>query len=268
MRITIQNNQKETSVRVAEKLRQMLTEKGFQLVEMQPDIVITIGGDGTLLSAFHRQAHRLKDVRFIGIHTGHLGFYTDWREYQLEELVESIAKDKGDFISYPLLDVEVFEADEMQDSHHFLALNEATIQSSVETLVCDVFIDDFCLEKFRGDGICVATPTGSTGYNKSLGGAVLSPRLEVLQMTEIASINNRIFRTLSAPLVISKEETISVRPAKGRHIIITVDHMQFEQRQIREIRLSLASERIRFYRDRHPHFWQRVSDAFIGETSL
>lgn len=267
MRIMIQNNNRETSVEIAEKLREMLVERGCELVTMQPDILITVGGDGTLLSAFHRQAHRLKDVRFIGIHTGHLGFYTDWREYQLEELVESIFKDEGDFISYPLLDVEVIDLDPSVESHHFLALNEATIRSSVGTLVCDVYIDEFVLERFRGDGICVATPTGSTGYNKSLGGAVLSPHLEVLQMTEIASINNRVFRTLSSPLVTSKEETIIIRPSDKQNIIITVDHMQFEQRKIKEIRLSLAQERVKFYLDRHPHFWERVKEAFIGDLT-
>lgn len=267
MRIMIQNNNRDVSVKIAEQFRKMLIEKGCKLVSIHPDILITIGGDGTLLSAFHRQAHRLEDVRFIGIHTGHLGFYTDWREYELEELVESILKDKGDFISYPVLDVEVIDLDPEVESHHFLALNEATIRSSVGTLVCDVYIDDFLLERFRGDGICVATPTGSTGYNKSLGGAVLSPNLEVLQMTEIASINNRVFRTLSAPLVTSKEETIIIRPSDTQNIIVTVDHMQFEQRKIKEIRLSLAKERVKFYLDRHPHFWQRVKEAFIGDIN-
>ena len=47
-------------------------------------------------------------------------------------------------------------------------------------------------ERFRGDGLCVSTPTGSTAYNKSLGGAVVHPTLDVLQLTEVSSINNRV----------------------------------------------------------------------------
>lgn len=58
--------------------------------EDHPDIVITIGGDGTLLSAFHRYQHLLDQVRFVGIHTGHLGFYTDWRNYEVQELLKSL----------------------------------------------------------------------------------------------------------------------------------------------------------------------------------
>lgn len=267
MRIMVQNNDRKISVQVANALRDLLEAHHFELVEMHPDLVITVGGDGTLLSAFHRQAHRLGQVRFVGIHTGHLGFYTDWREYHLEELVQSILSDRGEYISYPLLDVEIFYKAPEKPSHHFLALNEATVRSTVgRTLVCDVFIDDYRFERFRGDGICVATPTGSTGYNKSLGGAVLSPKLETLQMTEIASINNRVFRTLSAPLVTSKEEQIIIKPQSEQKVTLTVDHMQLEPKEVDCVCLSLAKERVQFYRDRHPHFWERVNDAFIGDV--
>ena len=84
--------------------------------------------------------------------------------YELEELVESIKNDDGEAVEYPLLDVNVRYTDERQDNN-FIALNEATIRKAGGTLVSDVFINDKHFERFRGDGLCVSTPTGSRSFS-------------------------------------------------------------------------------------------------------
>jgi len=264
MKVAIQNNDKQLSVDVAEKLTNLLKAEGIEINPVEPDILITIGGDGTLLSGFHRYAHQLDTIRFIGVHTGHLGFYTDWREYEIESLVESIKNDDGQYVAYPLLDVSVSYEEEREDNN-FLALNEATIQKVGGTLVSDVYINHQHFERFRGDGICVSTPTGSTGYNKSIGGAVLHPELKALQMTEMASINNRVYRTLSSPLIIAENEEINLNLLDPQDLLLTLDHITTRETDVRKIRLKIAEESIRFARYRHTHFWDRVSDAFIGE---
>ena len=76
-------------------------------------------------------------------------------------------------------------------------------------MVADVIINHVKFESFRGDGISVSTPTGSTAYNKSLGGAVLHPTIEALQLTEISSLNNRVFRTLGSSIIIPKKIRLS-----------------------------------------------------------
>ena len=264
MKVAIQNNDTPSSVKIAKKLTELLLEADIEINQTSPDILITIGGDGTLLSAFHRYAHQLHKIRFIGVHTGHLGFYTDWREHELESLVESLKNDDGEYVAYPILDVTVvYEGGRVENN--FLALNESTIQKVGGTLVCDVYINDHHFERFRGDGICVSTPTGSTGYNKSVGGAVLHPGLEALQMAEIASINNRVYRTLGSPLIIAKDEEIILKSMDSKNLLITLDHITTTEEEVREIHLKIADESVRFARYRHMHFWDRVSDAFIGD---
>ena len=86
MKVAIVHNQESKTLEVTERLKHLLEQAGIQTDEQQPELVISVGGDGTLLSAFHRYTHLLNDVRFLGVHTGHLGFYTDWRDYELEEL--------------------------------------------------------------------------------------------------------------------------------------------------------------------------------------
>lgn len=263
MRIAIVHNYSEKSVQVTNKLKSMLLEEAFSLVKQEPDIIISVGGDGTLLSAFHRYAHLLHKVRFIGVHTGHLGFYTDWREYNLKELVSSLKNDNGEFVDYPLLDIEVVYKG-AAGSKHFLALNESTIKRVDGTLVCDVYIKDEYFERFRGDGICISTPTGSTGYNKSVGGAVLHPRLEALQLTEMASLNNRVFRTLSSPMVIAPDEWIKLTPIETENFTLTVDQLVSNEDEVDYLKFCIAKERIRFARYQHTHFWNRVEDSFLG----
>lgn len=263
VRIAIIHNHNKKSVAVAQELRALCLKNRLTLEEKNPDLVITVGGDGTLLSAFHRYAHLLDQVRFVGVHTGHLGFYTDWRDFELEELVESLVKDQGESVSYPLLDVKVSYQDQMEEAH-FFALNESTLKRIDGTMVCDVYIKDEWFERFRGDGMCVSTPTGSTAYNKSVGGAVIHPRLEAIQLTEIASINNRVFRTLSSPMIVAPNEWIQLRPASEDGFILTIDQLTSSEKNIIAINYRIAKERIHFARYRHTHFWSRVEDAFIG----
>ncbi|WP_175580053.1 NAD kinase [Enterococcus florum] len=264
MRIGIIHNNEQKSLDVFQRLVPLIEKKaGIKLVERDPELVITIGGDGTLLSAFHRYNHKLSDVLFLGVHTGHLGFYTDWRDYELEELTDSLCRNRGKSVSYPLLDVVVNFSDGR--SKHFLALNESTIRKGSRTMVADVYIKEERLERFRGDGLSVSTPTGSTAYNKSVGGAVLHPSISALQLAEIASLNNRVFRTLGSPAIIGNQEWIEVKlRSQGNHMI-TVDQLDVSGPEISSVKYKIAEERIHFASYRHMHFWHRVKDAFIRE---
>lgn len=263
MKIAIVHNNTTESLIVTHELKGLLLEADLEVVKHKPDIIISVGGDGTLLSAFHRYAHLLDSVRFIGVHTGHLGFYTDWRQYNLTELVESLKNDNGEYIHYPLLDVEVIYKNKNK-SKHFLALNESIVKITDGTLVCDIYIKEAHFERFRGDGVCISTPTGSTGYNKSIGGAVLHPRLEALQLTEIASLNNRIYRTLSSPMIIAPDEWIKIKPMDTTNFTLTIDQLVSSETEVDYIRFQIAKERIRFAQYQHTHFWDRVEDAFLG----
>lgn len=265
MKLAIVTNGSSKSEEVKVNFEKLIEETTIVIDQELPDVVITIGGDGTLLSAFHQYKEQLDTVRFAGIHTGHLGFYTDWRDYELEELVADLLKDQGAFESYPLLEVEVSYHND-QPIDRYLGLNECIIKRNERTLVAEIYIKDDLFENFRGDGLSVATPTGSTGYNKSAGGAVIHPRVNVLQMTEIASINNRVFRTLGSPLVIANDEWITVKVEPADDYLISLDQLTIPQAGLKEIKYRIADERIRFTGSKHTHFWNRVKDAFIEKV--
>ena len=266
MKVGLYGNQTEKTKEVMNAFDRLCQEGCFVRDDEHPDVVITVGGDGTLLGAFHRYRNQLDSIRFVAIHTGHLGFYTDWRNYEVDQLIESLKQDKGEHVSYPLLDVNVkFKSG---DVIRYAALNEATLRKVNGTLLCEVYINGELFENFRGDGLCVATPTGSTGLSKSLGGAVVHPRAEVMQMTEMASINNRVYRTLSSPMIFAKDNVLTLRPESKEGMVMAIDHLTYDANEIEEIQLQISHERISFAAYRHTPFWDRVEDAFIGSREV
>lgn len=263
--VLIYSNNNPQSLELKEELITKIKATDIRIVDENeaPDFIISIGGDGTLLSAFHEFKHYVNSTRFIGIHTGHLGFYTDWQSFELDEVIEGIRQSKGESVSYPLLKVEMTLTD--NSTKNVLALNEFSVRSFKGTIVCEVYIKEHFFETFRGDGICVSTPTGSTGLNKSLGGAVIHPRLDAIQLTEMASVNNRVYRTLSSSIIIPRDEWFVLHLTDEEDDQgITIDNMSFNHMPVKMIRLQLATERIRFASFRHMHFWDRVENSFIG----
>ncbi|MGX4763187.1 NAD kinase [Holzapfeliella sp. JNUCC 72] len=263
MKVAIVSNSKEISVNVVNELKSELTKNKVELDQENPDLVITVGGDGTLIGGFHKYAHMVDRIRFIGVHTGHLGFYTDWRNYEIKELVKALVEQEPTSVSYPLLEVHIEE--DGACTRHYLSLNESTIKRVSQTLKTDIYIKNEFFERFRGDGVCISTPTGSTAYSKSLGGAVIHPRLKTLQLTEIASINNRLFRTLSSPIIIAPDEWITLLPEHVDDYVVTIDSKEIKHHSVRKIIYQISDKQIHFAKYRHTHFWSRVEDSFLGQ---
>jgi len=262
MKFAIQSRSDQLSNDLMARAKTYLIDFGLEWNEESPDIVLSIGGDGTLLHAFHRYREQLSSVAFIGVHTGHLGFYADWKPAEIEKLVISIAKKQFEVIQYPLLEATINYTNSEEQSV-YLALNESTIKSPDVTLVMDVELNGSHFERFRGDGLCMSTPSGSTAYNKALGGAVIHPSLEAMQLTEMASINNRVFRTVGSPLVLPAHHTCILKPVKAPDFMVTIDHLQLLHKDVKSIQYRVAKEKVNFARFRPFPFWKRVHDSFI-----
>jgi len=258
----------EASNRITEQFNQLAVQHGLTPDAEAPQVVVSIGGDGTMLSAFHLFAHRLADTCFVGIHTGRLGFYADWMPEELATLVDMIAMSpeqrNGRIVQYPLVEVEIAGRNGIENH---LTLNEFTIKGVESTLVAELHVNDERFEMFRGDGICISTPSGSTAYNKSLGGALIHPSIESLQIAEIASINNRVYRTLGSSMVLPKHHHFDIYPQGGRNLLLTLDHLSQQRNDIVSIRASVSDTKVQFVRYRPFPFWSRVREAFIGQES-
>jgi NAD+ kinase len=267
MKYFVVNRGDDISQQLDERFHQLAQKYNMIPDEETPDIVISIGGDGTMLQAFHRYKQRLEHISFVGIHTGRLGFFADWKPEDLVTLVEMINlpvhESKAKIAQYPLVEIQITT---LVGVETHLALNEFTLKGIEETLVAQLNVNDETFEMFRGDGICISTPSGSTAYNKSLGGALMHPSLDAIQIAEIASINNRVYRTLGSSMILPKHHHCDIYPQTNKHLLLTLDHLSIRRNDLISIRCRVAAnKKVNFTRYRPFPFWNRVRDAFIGK---
>lgn len=267
MRYYVLDRGDQLSVELSEKFHQLAAKQGLQLDAESPDIVVSIGGDGTMLHAFHTFIDRIPSISFVGVHTGHLGFFADWQANEIPELVDMIARHKDEsvlkprIVQYPLIELEI---QKKSGTSSYICLNEFTLKGVDGTIVAQVDINDQMFEMFRGDGFCISTPSGSTAYNKSLGGAIIHPSIKALQISEIASINNRVFRTIGSSLVLPKHHHCDIYSRKEQNLLLTLDHINHPISDLISVRCQVAKQSISFVRYRPFPFWNRVRNAFLG----
>ena len=138
-----------------------------------------------------------------------------------------------------------------------------TLLNAYRTQHLNVTIDDLFFESFRGTGVCLSTPTGSTAYNTSLGGAIIYPSLKAFQMTEIASINNNVFRTIGSPLIIPQEQVVTLQSENFADVTITRDHLSESYQNIQKIKVTLSDRSVAFIKRCDGLFWGRVKQHFL-----
>ena len=148
---------------------------------------------------------RLDEVVFIGINCGSLGFSYDFSRGDISELFYLLDAYELKEKEIPLLHGTIFkDFDEQVD---FYAINEIRISSLEASIKCDITINDELLENFLGSGIAISSSFGSSGLNKSLNGALVSHDLNVIQVTPISPINNRVYNCLTNGVVLPFENT-------------------------------------------------------------
>ncbi len=228
--------------------------------QQNPEMVITVGGDGTMLKAVHQFMRMIDDVVFVGVHTGKLGFYTDFIHEDIDAFIDKIAKTDYDDVSFPLLTAQVCNH---TSCIQYNALNEFTLLNPYRTQHIDVYINDELFESFQGTGLCISTPTGSSAFNKSLGGALVHPKIQAFQLTEIGSINNNVYRTISAPMIFPKEHYITLKAADFDEVILTIDHMHRNLESYESIKFFVSDKVVRFRHYNKNDFWKRVQKSFL-----
>ena len=239
--ITI-NRGDEESKRLCKYIRETMVKKNFTIDEKNPELIIYVGGDGTLLKAFHEYLDILDNVSLVGIHTGTLGFSTDYTAQEVEEFLENIDSDPV-IEEKQVLEVECYNT---LTSKHYYALNEVRVENIVKTQAMDLYLDNTYFETFRGNGVCISAQYGSTAYNRSIGGAVIYPGLELLQVTEISGIHHRHSRSLGAPLIMNPNIQVTLKSDSFDHALLCYDHLHIHLDDIHEIRVRNSDKRMKF----------------------
>ena len=172
------------------------------------DLLIVLGGDGTLLAAARLLGDR--NVPILPVNLGALGFLTSVTLNELYPLLELLLEGKHRISERMMLEAEIVRGEKTISRH--LALNDAVVTKSdlARIIDLDVFVDGDLVGRFRADGLIVATPTGSTAYSLSAGGPIIYPVHQSFVITPICPhmLTNR-------PLVLSDSSKIEIQFVSG-----------------------------------------------------
>lgn len=148
------------------------------------DLIVVLGGDGTLLSAVRATA--ASDAPLLGVNLGSLGFLTDVPIAQLFSMLEAIASGNAPVEKRSLMHCDLLRGDEILES--YLAFNDVVVNKTTLARLnnYELFVDKAFVSSYRADGMIVATPTGSTAYSLSAGGPVVMPTVSAFVITPVS----------------------------------------------------------------------------------
>ncbi len=229
-----------TTYSLVGNIKNSLIDKGWETSDDEPEVVISVGGDGTFLRAIHTHQDHLQNCFFVGIHTGTLGFLTNYASDECEALIEDIDKASVNLVELPLLEICVETEGTCRTVY---AVNEMRIENVIRTQLLDVSIDGKRLETFRGNGLCVSTQAGSTAYNRSLGGAIIHEGINAMQLTEITGIHHHAYRSLGSPLILSEKSIITLESDNFNQAILCYDYLSLPLNQKTRLTVSYSQRK-------------------------
>src|SRR5687768_13766429 len=171
------------------------------------DLVVVMGGDGTLLSMATRTAQSGRDIPILGVNFGSLGFLTEARIDELYTVLESVLNGTATLDERAMLTADAYRAREHFDSR--IVLNDVVFTKAALSRIIELSVSagSGLVMKVKADGLIIASATGSTAYNLAAGGPIIHPRADAMVLTPIAphTLTNR-------PIIVPGSEIIEVRP--------------------------------------------------------
>ncbi len=274
--LIIANGSKRSSAEEAERIAGSLSGKGLRAtiintesfddsmhVPVDTDLVITLGGDGTVLYAA-RAVHEL-GIPILPVNMGTFGYITEISIDEWQDALEHYIT-KGDNISRRLM-LRITVMRSGRRVWHAAALNEAVISSSgiAKVVSLGLSLDNTPLGTFRGDGMIVATPTGSTGYSLAAGGPILDSDMSAVIITPICP-----FTLSNRPLVTSgRVVTLEVVPGQRTDIVLTADgQLDFPLEEGDRIMVEKSRSRALLIRSLERNFTEIIRDKLHWSGAL
>ena len=228
----------------------------------QADVILVLGGDGTLLSAAHMP--RIENVPILAINIGTLGFLTDASLAELYPTLESLLL--GDYrIEHRMMLAVVVNSQGFPEPFRAFALNDVVIRHYTHLIELDAYIDGELFIPYNADGLIIATPSGSTGYSLSCAGTIVEPQLEAILLTPIAPHSLTV-----RPFIAHGGAEITV---KMRAAYQSVDVFVDGQRDTHSltagavIKVEKAERTIQLIRSKHHSYYRALREKLmLGES--
>lgn len=257
--INIFKNKSRYTNTIYHKVKNILQNAGYQISNVYNEnafLNLVIGGDGTFLNAVHLS--NFSTIPFIGINTGHLGFYQEIEVDMLEEFVDALVQNQYNVEELTVLQAKI-------NNKNINAINEVVVKSKKNQIIrLKVFIDGNFIESYSGDGLIISTPHGSTAYNLSANGAILHQSLNGFQLTPIAPVYSNLNKALKCPVVLPNDASveISVSRRDNYHTIFIFDGREFFTKDYK-IKIGVSPNKINKLILNKNHYWSNIKNKLM-----
>lgn len=243
----------------ADSLRRAAESAGMAVVAVEagpgppvrPDVVVAVGGDGTMLSAV--QAALAAGAPVFGFNLGTIGFLTETEPDELDAVMKALAD--GDYVTVPRMGITATLGGATASG-----LNDVVVEKidTLRLVHLQVEVDGEPFVTYRADGLIVATPTGSTAYSFSAGGPIIDHSLEALLVTPVAS-HSLFARTI----ILSPQASIRVSVRRRRPVRVSVDKVTLgETGDDGVVEIRRSDEPVRFVRFHDHSFPRSITEKF------
>lgn len=262
--ITIAYNNLDKSIETKNILVEKLNRAGFQVsekLEENTELIISIGGDGSLLQTIHK--FNFAQIPVIAINTGHLGFFAELSPDKIDDFIQAYINKEYFIQQLNPLEAKICTKERCIK---ISAVNEIVIKNiQSRTVHLDLQVDGMKIEHFSGDGMLISTPIGSTAYNYSAGGSIVDPKLDLFQLTPIAPMNTNAYRSFTSSIILPTTSVISISPEFDFEdsILIVIDGKQYKYTQIEEVKIYKSNYKLNLLRLNGYEFWNRVAEKFL-----
>ncbi|MBI3309154.1 MAG: NAD(+)/NADH kinase [Candidatus Melainabacteria bacterium] len=228
------------------------------------DLVIILGGDGTLLNTGRALSSR--DIPIFGINMGHLGFLTEGKNADAIELTDYLLNNKYTIDERAMLEVTI--ANSKSHSNYMCALNDVVISrgTSRKMTHLKLNVDNNPVADYVADGLIICTPTGSTAYALSAGGAIMEPSIEGIQIVPICAHS-----LTSRPHIVSDKREITItfnKPHEGT--ILQLDGQETitleSEAKVKIVRAKHNAKLIRLKCEENNFYWRIRHKFHFGQT--
>lgn len=222
--LVVTNEQKDPGFACTEHIHDYLTQHrcdcvvdsgshiNLEALPPQTECIIVLGGDGTLLRA--ARATVALDIPLIGVNLGTLGYLAEVESSNLDQALDALIEGNFTREKRMMLSGRKKPVNPAEKPAKFYALNDIAIarHGGLQMITFHIYVNGQLLNTYQADGILVATPTGSTGYNLSAGGPIVEPKADIILLTPICphTLNTR-------SVVLSPDDTIVIEVAENRH---------------------------------------------------
>ncbi len=259
IKLFINNN--EQAIKMGEMLTEKLIQNGFILDELEFDLAVAVGGDGAFLRMI-KETNFNSDVLYVGINAGTLGFLQEIKGDQIDAFIEEV---KARAFKVEEIGIQETIIHHASGTSRFFSLNEIVIrEQDLKVVKLDIEIEGDLLERFIGDGLLVATSSGSTAYNLSFGGSIVYNTFTSLQITPIAPINSKVYRSLLNSVIIPDKKVVTILPdEEKRDLILTIDGENHFYPSVTKVETKIENKKIKFVRLSHYNFPQKINEKLL-----